>query len=543
MFLFSTPAHAQDVDALLKSMTLDQKVAQMFMISLYGAQLTDVGRDFLRRWQPGALALFGDNTGTPQAVTALTNAFQQTVKDAAGIPMFIATDEEGGIIATLGGPGFTQFPAPMIITATGDSQLAYRVGGAMAQELRAVGINMNLAPVADLNTNIDNPIIGRRSFGSDPELTGKIVAAVVRGLQDGGVLATAKHFPGHGDTDSDSHLTLPVVTFDKQHLERVELVPFRWTLAAGVESVMVAHIWYPALEPQPDLPASLSPNVIGGLLRGEMRYTGLVMTDALEMDAIDTTYSYGEASVMAVQAGVDEVVFGGHTGLDTQASAIRAVITAVKNGVIPESRIDESVRRILAAKVRYGVLNWQPLDPATAARRIDLQAHADLLNEVFRAGTTLAYDRNHALPLLDEKKIAMIYPANRSQIERECGTYKRDIRWLGVSDSPTDQEIEWAQSAARGADSVVVFTQNAYDNARQQALVRALPSDKTIDVALASPYDWLKFPDVSAYMLTYSPLQPAVPAACAILFGAAPARGVLAVSLGDTLHAGTTTAG
>jgi beta-N-acetylhexosaminidase len=522
---------------LLETLTLEQRVGQMFMVSLYGPELTEVGRDFLRRWQPGALALFGSNAGAPEDVTALTNAFQHTITDAGGLPLLIAVDQEGGLIAHLR-DGFTEFPAPMLVTATGDPELAYAFGEAIGQELRAVGITMNLAPVADLETNPDNPIIRRRSFGSDPHLTAPMIAAVVRGLQDAGVLATLKHFPGHGDTSADSHVALPVIRHSRERLHSVELIPFQAGIAVRAEAVMVAHIWYPALELQENLPATLSHEVVTGLLREDLGFDGLIMTDALAMDAIDTAFSYEDAAVMAVQAGVDVLAFGTNAGLQTQGQAIQAVVDAVRAGLISEERINTSVQRILDVKARYGILEWQPLDVAGASERVNREAHEALVETLFRAGVTVVYDDRGVLPLSDASSLAFVYPATRTQVARECEVYHAGIDWVGVSGSPQDEEIAWARSAARSADTVVVFTQNAVDDVQQQALVRALPPEKTIVVALWSPYDWTAFPDISGYVTTYSPLRPAVPAACAVLFGAIPAQGQLPIALSPDLPAG-----
>jgi beta-N-acetylhexosaminidase len=530
------PSLAQE--NVLDSLTLEQRVAQMFMVSLYGADLTDVGRDFLEEWQPGAVALFGSNAGTSEAVTDLTNAYQQTITDAGGLPLLIAVDQEGGLISHLT-DGFTEFPAPLVITATGDTELAYAVGQAMAQELSAVGVNMNLAPVADLETNPSNPIIQRRAFGSDPNLTAPIVASVVRGLQENGVLATVKHFPGHGDTSSDSHTSLPVVDLSRERLDTVELVPFREAISEGVEVVMVAHIWFPALEPQENLPATLSHYVVTGLLREELGFDGLIMTDALAMDSIDTNYSIEDASVLAVQAGVDLLAFGTNAGLRTQAQSIQAVVDAARAGIIPEEQINASVQRILDVKARYGILNWQPLDAESAPERVHLEAHSQLVEDLFQAGVTVVYDDQDTIPFSDDRTIAMIYPATRAQIMRECGAYDANIHWVGVSDFPQDDEIAWSRSAAREADTAVVFTQNAADNPDQQRLVNAMPPEKTIVVALWSPYDWTTFPTISGYVATYSPLRPAVPAVCAVLFGEAPALGQLPISLLPDLPAGT----
>jgi beta-N-acetylhexosaminidase len=508
---------------------LEQRVAQIFVVSLFGSDLTVAGRDFLMRWQPGGVVLLGKNAGDPPAVTRLTNAYQQTITSAGGLPLLIAVDQEPGAISHLN-TGFTEFPTPLLITAAGQPTLSYRVGQAIGEELYAVGVNWNLAPVADLETNPSNPIIRRRSFGSAPAMVAPQVAQFVRGTQAAGILATAKHFPGHGDSSGDSHLTLPVIQLSRERLETVELAPFRAAIQAGVEVVMVAHIWYPVLEPQPDLPASLSSNIITGLLRRDLGFNGLIITDALDMDAIDTAYSYPEAVLKAIEAGNDMVI-SAHIGLTAQTQAIEAVVKAVRMGKLAEDRINASVERILAVKARYGILDWKPLDIATAAGRVNTAEHTMLVETLFQAGVTVAFDKNSRLPLRPGQDILMIYPATRPAIQRACNSSTLILRWLGVSETPQPEEINWAASASANADTVVVFTQNAGDNPAQARLVNRLPPDKTIAVALWSPYDVTAFPGVAAYLTTYSPLPPGIPAACAVLTGQAPALGRLPIKL------------
>lgn len=530
-----SPIIAQDDS--LAALSLEQRAAQMFFVHLYGSSLNEAGREFLARWQPGGVVLTDDNTGAPEDVTRLVNRYQQTIIEASGLPLLVAADQEGGPIAALE-TGFTQFPTPTLLTAACDPALAAAIGAAMAEELRAVGVNMNLAPVADLEPTIGSGVLARRSFGSDPALVGPALAGFVTGLQGAGVVATAKHFPGHGATGADSHTMLPVVDLSREHLESVELAPFRAAVAAGVEAVMAAHIAYPALEPQADLPASLSPHILTGLLREDMQFDGLILTDALDMDAIDTRYDYPTAALMAIQAGAD-VLLSAHISPDNHMLAIQAVVEAVRAGQISEERINESARRILNVKSRYGLLDWQPLDPLAAAERVNLAAHEALLEQLFRAGVTVALDRNDLIPIAADRPAALVYPATRVQVANECKPYHPALRLVGVSDSPDDTEIAWAVEAANRAEVAVVFTQNAVENARQQQLVAALPPEKTVVVALWSPYDWTTFPGIAGYMVTYSPARPAVPAACAILFGAMPAQARLAISLSETLPAGS----
>lgn len=520
---------SQTVQERVANMTLEQKIAQMFMVSFFGTQLTQVETEFLRTVQPGAVVLFGKNIESPEQVTRLTNDYQQTIVDGGGIPLFIAVDQEGGRIQHLQ-EGFTRFPLPMLWTATGDTELAYQVGEAMAIEMRAVGVNMNLAPVADLNTNINNPIIGRRSFGSNIELVAPILTHFIRGLQENGVMATVKHFPGHGDTSSDSHVELPIVDYGRERLDAVEFSPFLSAIDAEVDVTMVSHIWFTAFDSE-EIPASLSRNIVTGLLRNEMAYDGIIMTDALDMDAIDMVYTSGGSAIQAILAGNDMLAIGAHVGTHTIEDAMLDVYNAVKDGRIAESRIDASVERILLAKEKYDVFNWQPLDPFTVDERLNLEVHDDLVTQLFEHGVTVVGDARDSIPL--SGKVALIYLATRPNIANECAGINGDVTLVGVSDAPTDEQIGWATAASVEADTVIVFTQNAIENSRQQVLVNALPPFKTIVVALWDTSDVYVFPDVQGYVLGYSPMLRATSVICDILVGELPAQGTFPITFID----------
>ncbi len=537
-FITSVQAQTPTIEERIAAMTLEQRVGQMFIATLHGSVLTEVGRDFLQRWQPGGLVLFSSNVTTPEGITALTNNYQQTMQNLGAAPLLIAIDQEGGLVQRLT-EGFTQLPGPLILTAASTTDATYNVGAMVAEELRAVGINMNLAPVADLETNLDNPIIFRRSFGNDAQVAGQAIASYVHGLQDNGILATLKHFPGHGDTREDSHGELPTVRLDRERLETVEIAAFQPGIQAQAAAVLVAHIWYSALEPLPGVPASLSQPIVSGILRDTLGHEGIAMTDAIDMSAVDLNFSYEQAALMAVNAGLDIITAGPSINLQVQERMMQAVLDAARNGDISEDRINESVYRILSVKERFGLFDWQPLEVNTASQRVNTEAHAAVIDELFRAGTTVAYDRNNLLPLSEERSTAIIFLATRYQIQQECSQYATNIRWVGVSDNPSADEIGWAREAANASEVAVVFTQNAYNTPEQQALVNALPAEKTVAVAIFSPYDWRTYPDVAAFVATYSPMRPAVPAACAVLFGAIPAQGQLSVTLAPELPAGS----
>jgi beta-N-acetylhexosaminidase len=274
----------------------------------------------------------------------------------------------------------------------------------------------------------------------------------------------------------------------------------------------------------------MSHNIVTGLLREEMGFQGLIVTDALDMDAIDTVYSYPQAALTAIKAGVD-LVIAAHVSLEAQAAGIQAVIDAVRSGEIPEERINESVRRILEAKEQYGLLSWQALDTNTVTERLNLSEHAKLIDELFEKGVTIALDKNDVLPLQAGKSVALIYPGTRIQIPEYCQADGVMVRLLSTHTSPLESEIQSAQIQAGLSDLAVVFTQNADVDANEQSLVKALPPEKTIAVALASVYDWTVYPNVSGYVLTYSPLPQAIPAVCEVLFGKIPANGKLSIKM------------
>ncbi len=503
-------------------MTLEQKVAQMFMASFFGTRLTESESTFLREVQPGAAVLFGRNVESPEQVTALTNAYQREVTSHGGLPLLIAVDQEGGPIQHLQA-GFTRFPAPMLLTATQDADLAYDVGAAMAHELHAVGVNMNLAPVGDLLTNTRNPIINRRSFGNDPIKVAPILMNFIRGLQDNGVVATVKHFPGHGDTSEDSHLELPAIHHDRERLYALELQPFVAAIDAGVSTVMVAHIWFSAFDAEA-LPASLSVNVVDGLLRDELGYDGIIMTDALDMDAVDIDYDPSEASIRAIAAGNDLIAIGAHVGTQRIRQAIKDVAAAVRAGRIPLERIEDSVERILRLKRQYGVLDWNPLDAGAASERLNLSGHDSLVTRLFEQGVSVL-DPRGMIPV--QGKVLFVYPGTRPRIRIECDRRLPEHDFLSVSGSPTDRELTWARAASREADTVLVFTLNSVNDPRQIKLLEAMPAQKTILVTLWNPIEIYSYPELAAYVQGYSPMSRATKVICEVLLGERVALGSL----------------
>ncbi|TVQ28182.1 MAG: glycoside hydrolase [Spirochaetaceae bacterium] len=365
----------------LAEMTLEEQIGQMIMPAyIFDAasrpvrSVTEFMRTEIVDVQPGGIILFGQNIDNPQQ----TRSFVDHLQTLTSVPLFIATDQEGGLVSRLtqsAAMPATRFPSARLIGRTGDVDYAYRVGQAIGSEMRALGINMNLAPVADVQTNPRNTVIGSRAFGADPEVVAEMVVQMVRGLQSEYILSVVKHFPGHGDSDEDSHVERVVLLHDRERLSSVELVPFRHAISAGVDGVMSAHIDLPNIFGS-DLPVTLNRTALEGLLRSEMGFEGLVITDSLVMEAVSGRFSGAELAVASVEAGSDILLQPRNAVV-----ARDAIRDAVLSGRLSSRRIQESAHRILAAKYRSGVFEpdrWLPADQSA----LGSERHRLLVEEI-----------------------------------------------------------------------------------------------------------------------------------------------------------------
>jgi len=529
----NTPA---TVDDLIANMTLEEKAGQVFMVSLYGANMTEAGRDLIMEYHPGAVALFSYNTDFQPVgeVAQLINAIQETsMMSGQGIPMIIAIDHEGGRVRRLVND-VTRFPDITFMGAVTDYDGVRSLGAAAGAELRQVGINMNLAPVTDLYAHGDlfdkNRVLYRRTFGDDPEQVGTVAAAYDDGLAESNVIGVLKHFPGHGGAP-DSHLDLPIVEMDADTAYSTALRSFEIAIQEGAPAIMVGHLVYTALEPVENLPASLSPTLVTEILRGEFGFDGLVMTDALDMDAISENYGLPEASVMALNAGIDLVVLGPNVSWQTQRNSIQAVIDAVLSGELSEERLNDAVRRVLTTKAEFNILTWEPVDTETLAESIDLERSQEALFESFMDAATVVKDDNQQLPLVDDGELAIIYPVVYEDILNACREYAPDARYYGYVLFPTQSDVNAVSGLGRQFDQVVIFTEDVHKNEDQARMVNVAPPERTTVVALNSPYDLEFFPLVSTYMAMYTTHEMAQQAACHVLFGGHPAQGQLPFSV------------
>ena len=486
---------APTVDALLARMTLEQKVGQIMVIGFDGPAYDAGLREMIETYQVGGVIFFARNVDSPAQVARLTNELQASARATSGVGLFVAIDQEGGRVARLTtGKGFTEFPGAMALSASARelppaAANARRVAAAMAAEMKAVGLNTDFAPDLDVNNNPANSVIGIRSFGSDPQRVAGLGVAFAGGLQANGVLAFGKHFPGHGDTGTDSHLDLPVVGHARARLDAVEFVPFKAAVAAHIAGIMSAHGSFPTIDVTPGLPATLSAKVLTGLLRDELHFDGLVVTDSLEMGALGKSgYPAPRAAALALKAGADLLLF--NSGHQLHRAAIEQIVDDVSRGAIPLARLDQAVRRGLLAKARFGLLQPVPVDAAAAGTIAGSPAHRALALEIAAATITLLRDDAGRLPLAPGSvPVVIAVPAAAGLAEALHGIEVR------VRDQPSAGEISAALKAVQthGGAPVIVTLAGAGASPGQRALAKTIVETgaPVILIALREPYDLL----------------------------------------------------
>ena len=478
------------------------------------------------------------SAGTPLDVAAKLNILQRR----SSVPLFVAADLERGVGFRLNGAvflpgatdlgGATDFPSLMALGAVGDLDLAYKMGRVTAVEARAVGIHLPFAPVLDVNNNPENPVINVRSVGEDPMLVADLGVCLVRGIQDHGAVATGKHFPGHGDTDVDSHLALPVIRVGRDRLDAVELLPFRRAMEAGMGAVMTAHIALPGLTEASDLPATLSRNILTDLLRGDLGFEGLVFTDAMNMSAVDGRFGSGEAAVRAVEAGADVILMPPNA-----ETVARAMVQAVEGGRLPESRIDESVLRILRIKEEMGLHLQRTVDLEAVHRTVGIPDHLAVAQEIAERSLTLLRNGGGLLPLAGTRSADVLSITYRRETDlmasaafdaRLQETYPR-LRTVVLGPNTPESEYERLLERAAASDLVVfslyipeVSTEDEVAGSPELIeLVRSVASEGRphVVVSFGNPYLLSEFPNVRAYMLAWGDANASQRAAAGALLG------------------------
>jgi len=470
----------------MEPLPLKEKIGQMLFVGFHGYTAPKHILKWLREGKIGGVILFARNIDTPQQVEALT----KSLHNAAKHPILIAIDQEGGTVARLRA-GYTESPGAMALGAADDPELTERVSGVLATELRALGINWNLAPAIDITQNIHNPSVGTRSIGTDPEHVAKHAVAQVKGFQSKGVAATAKHFPGKANTPVDPHVELPVIEGKLEQMWETDLVPFRAASEAGIAAIMITHVQFKDIEPV--YPSTMSSRIIKELLRDRIGYKGLVTTDCMEMKAVTNKYGPGESAVQAAIAGANTILFS-HTR-EYQEEVYHDLLEAAQSGRIPLEQIDYSVKKIWDVKQRYLAY------PKPSLSVIRKPEHLETVMEAARAGTVLLRETPAILPLKHGKKYALIEFA--SHIEKETlgedsetvlsGLLKSRLPelnsvWIDPV-SPPEAQLEKATKIAEEADTIIVATRNAHLSSRQQETATKHLDDSTILLCLRNPYD------------------------------------------------------
>jgi beta-N-acetylhexosaminidase len=574
----SGPGHSEDarlrgkIVKMLRHMTLEEKVGQLFVVEVFGQDANtvsgtaaagnqrlygvDTPAQVIDKYRPGGVIYFTeargpDNLRSPRQIATLSNGLQAAATGQrqpslspsrpARIPLLISTDQEGGaLVFRLPAPA-TAMPGNMALGAGRSVVDAHRSAEVIGTELAAIGINQNYAPVADVNLNPANPVIGIRSLGEDAAMVADLVAAQVDGYHDGGVAAVAKHFPGHGDTAVDSHFGLPEVTHTRDQIETIDLPPFRAAIDAGVDTIMTAHVVLRSVDPS-GAPATMSAPILTGLLREELDYDGLIVTDALDMGGATATYPPEVAPVEAVKAGADQLVLPPQMDV-----AYHAVLDAVRDGEISMRRLDESVYRILRLKMKRGLFGDPFVDADLADQIVGAPAHLEDAQAITDRTTTLVKNDAGLLPLDRDPRNVLVTGwgvTTTRTIGEAIGRREQVVTVLETGLTPGQAAIDQAVAAAATRDLVVVSTNNAANvnlgtglptasAAAQQALVHALlATGKPVIVAgMRNPYDISYLTAVPTYLATYGYTAGSVESLVRVLFGEVDPVGRLPVTI------------
>ena len=529
----------QQLKDLVAKMDVQEKVGQLVIVSFETTEVDTKTEAWLRTNKIGNVIVYAKNIENAEQATSLTGQLQKTIRNVTQIPAFIGIDQEGGMVNRVR-EGVTIFPSPMAIAA-GRHENLYSLAWSMADELSGMGFNMNFAPVLDVNRNPNNPVIHLGVYGDDPQAAANFASIWIKGLQEGGMVSVAKHFPGHGDTSEDSHFALPKVNKTLDELKAMELIPFEAAIHSGVSAIMTSHILFPKIEKE-KIPATLSKTIVTDLLKDELGYNGIVISDSLQMDAIQAHYGMAEAAVKAIQAGVDMLILGDGKVLqpdseDVQTPVIEALIEAVGQGTITAERLDDAVLSILRIKNDYGLFidqgeqNHAPYD-------IDLNAHQVLVQETSDQSITPIRDDVSALPLPTDSTLFVSFPCVYPLAfdKKSFGEVAADSLFgkaVNVHQDPTQSEIEDILQKASGYDTIVLLVYNMADSPNQlNLLTQLLETEKPIVVICAgSPYDLQYLEDAPTVLCTYGYTPSAVLSAISVLNGTLLPEGKLPVEI------------
>ncbi|AAK78164.1 beta-N-acetylhexosaminidase [Clostridium acetobutylicum] len=515
----------------VKKLPLDIKIGQMIMAGFTSKHYDSSLEKLITDDKIGNFILFSRNIEEKNQLTRLTEDIQKGLEINIKIPGIISVDQEGGMVTRINS-GTTIFPGNMAFAAANHPHSTFRQGKIEGEELRGLGVNMNLAPVMDVNCNPSNPVIGVRSYSDSPEKVAELGLELIKGLKESKVVPVAKHFPGHGDTDVDSHLSLPVVKHSIKRLRKVELLPFKTAIENGIDAIMSAHVLFPEIEPK-RLPATLSYRVLTDLLRNKMGFKGIIITDCMEMKAIAEFYGSDKAAVMAIKAGADLICISHSAAV--QKACIRRIKEAVINKEISEERINESVKRILEIKEKYSI------SFNTVKRNYDIN-NSLFAEEISDKSITLLKNDKSLIPLkgrivsISTKAVALTGAEDNMSLNNSfCHKLKENFGGseFQIPINPHKEIIDKILEKCLDADSIVIGIYNAYNHEGQRKLVNEISkvNPNIVLVSLRNPYDFLYFKEVSAYINAYEYTNLSVKSVIKVLSGRVEAQGISPVRL------------
>lgn len=539
-----TPLPSENsAEEILSGMNVKQKVGQLFCVSFTGTELSQNVRDFFEKYCVGNVILFSKNIDNAVQTADLCREIQSEIRKNTGADAFIGTDQEGGTVVRIT-DGALYYPGAMATAATGSVDYARQVGEYMGAELKALGINIDFAPVADINSNPDNPVIGARSFGDSAEIASEYAVSFVNGMNASGIVSAAKHYPGHGDTDTDSHYGLPMINKSADELMDLELVPFKKLIDGHVPAIMAAHIIYPQIDA--DNPASMSKILLTDILRNTLGFDGIIVTDGLRMGAVADNFGSADACAAAINAGADLLITGSggeneDLSLDAQKACIERVLEAAESGEITEETLDAAVLRILKCKSDYaiGESGFKALSETT------LETHRELAEEISQKSVTLVRDEMDAVPIaegksvltissdrvkrLDESDVKTAVPMAEYMAEKTGGGAEI-IPPLGkMSDSEIETLAENLCKAAEDYDEVIFCVSGTAHIRLANAVIEKHPG--TVVVAFDTPYILSGLKGCKTFIDAYEYTSDAVESVAAVLMGDAEPTGQLPVSI------------
>ena len=536
------------IDKKMSEMTLREKIAQMVISSIVPDNLDEKSTEFTRvkklctEEKIGGFIFFKGNAGGYAWLSNKLQNFSET-------PLLISADFERGtgMRVTDG----TLFPNNMAIGATDNPDLAYKMGLVIGSESRALGIGQDYCPVCDVNNNPDNPIINVRSFGEDPGLVTKMANAMIKGIQEKNVVATAKHFPGHGDSEIDSHKDLPVLNFSMDRLDKIELVPFKSVISSGVRSVMVAHLSFPELESNPKIPASLSANIVQGLLIDKLGFNGLIVTDALNMQGITKYFNTQQVAKMCVESGIDLILMP--VG---EKKTIDAIESAVKNNEITEERINRSVEKILAAKTWLGLFDNKTVNENDVPNKVNTTENNALSQQIADESITLVKDEKNIFPVTNKNAKILAFNLSDGKENINSDYFSKNLKAsfpntdvIDISSDITDESAAAYTEKAGGYDYVVIgiFAKVKYGTGKislpltQINLIKNLSGSniKLAAISFGNPYLLKEFPSVPCYICSYGDADVSIKAVMKAISGEIHFKGKLPVSINEQYKFGT----